>query len=54
MGICGVYVRELWHVEVFEGLRYARRLGFRHMKLHVYYVTVVYINSKREVTRHED
>ncbi|PNX57779.1 ribonuclease H, partial [Trifolium pratense] len=36
LGICSAYVAELWGV-VFEGLRYARRLGFNRIELEVDY-----------------
>jgi ribonuclease HI len=45
VGICSAFVAELWGV--YEGLRYAYRLGFRMVELHIDSEAVVRVLTKR-------
>jgi ribonuclease HI len=45
VGLCSAFVAELWGV--YEGLRYAHRLGFRRVELHIDSETVVRVVEKR-------
>ncbi|MCH94327.1 putative non-LTR retroelement reverse transcriptase, partial [Trifolium medium] len=48
VGLCSAFVAELWGV--YEGLRYAHRLGFRRVELHSDSVAVVRVLKKGSST----